>query len=101
MKLGFAIPLMRPNEGGLPDAEENQELGEIEDLIAREVATRTTSLHVLTLTTDAMKEFVFYIAPGTDVEKLHKEIQGKVPGHEVQCEAVMEPTWESYRAFTP
>lgn len=51
IKLGFAVPLNSPNEGGLPDPAENEQLEAIEDLILREVEARTTGLHALVLTT--------------------------------------------------
>jgi hypothetical protein len=101
VKLGFAIPLNHPNQEGLPDPEENAALAAIEDLISREVSSQTRGIHVLTLTMGMMKEFVFYIARGADIAKLHESIRNQVPSHDVQCEAIEETTWESYRAFTP
>jgi hypothetical protein len=101
IKLGFAIPLNSPNVGGLPDAEENSELDVIEDLIGREVMAATHGVYALVLTTGVMKEFVFYIAPGADIAKLHEDIRNQVSSHDVQCMAVEERKWESFRAFTP
>jgi hypothetical protein len=101
VKLGFAIPLIHPNQGGLPNSEENGELGTIEDLISQEVLSKTRGVHALTLTTGMMKELVFYIAPGADIAKLHESIQNQVTSHDVQCMAVEEPNWESYRAIVP
>src|SRR5215470_9158937 len=51
IKLGFAVPLNRPNEGGLPDAAENAELQAIETVICRNVSAMTLGFHALTLTT--------------------------------------------------
>ena len=101
IKLGFAIPLNSPNVGGLPDAEENSELDVIEDLIVREVMAVTHGVYSLALTTGVMKEFVFYIAPGADIAKLHEDIRNQVSSHDVQCMAVEERKWESYRTFAP
>jgi len=101
LKLGFAIPLNLPNEGGLPDPDENVDLDAIEDVIRREVAAATSGIHVMVLTTGVMKELIFYIAPGADIATLHQSVQNKVTGHEVQCMAVGDPDWESYRAFVP
>ena len=47
VKLGFAIPLNRTNEGGLPDSDENRQLNEIEDLLLREIDGRTRAMHAL------------------------------------------------------
>ena len=41
IKLGFAIPLNLPNENGLPDPDENQQLNDVEDVILREVEAGT------------------------------------------------------------
>jgi hypothetical protein len=102
IKLGFAIPLNSPTEGGLPDPAENEELDhEIEDIIRGEVAARTKGLHALVLTTGTMKEFVFYIPREVDIKTLHEAIQAAVVTHQVQCMAVNEPNWDSYRAFNP
>jgi hypothetical protein len=101
IKLGFVVPLNRPNEGGLPDAEENEQLAAVEDLIATRVLAAGAGVHALTLTTGVMKEWVFYVATGLDIAGLHAEVQDSVSSHEVQCMAVQEPGWESYREFTP
>src|SRR5437763_16733679 len=47
IRLGFAIPLNRPKDGGLPDPAENEELNEVEDIIRREVEAKATGVHVL------------------------------------------------------
>ena len=101
MRLGFAAPLNRPVEGGLPDAAENAELLEAEDVILSVVLPEVKGLHVLTLTDGQMKEWVFYIAPGADVPQLHAEIRSRVKTHDIQCMAVKDPQWESYRQFVP
>lgn len=101
IKLGFAVPLNRPNEGGLPDPAENEELLAIEDVIVRQVSSTAVGVHALTLTTGVMKEWVFYVAPGADIAKLHRDVRSQVASHDVQCMAVEERKWESYRAFVP
>ena len=101
VKLGFAVPLNHPNQGGLPDAAENAVLLEVEDVICRHVSQKATGLHALTLTTGVMKEWVFYVARGADIATLHADIRSQVASHDVQCMAVEELRWESYRAFVP
>ena len=101
IKLGFALPLNSPNEGGMPDPAENERLGAIEDIIVREVEARTTGVQALVLTTGTMKEFVFYVSRETDFAGLHEAIKAAVPTHDVQCIAEHEPKWDSYRQFNP
>jgi len=101
IKLGFAIPLNSPNEGGLPHSDENEQLNDIEDIAVREIEARTQSLLAMVLTTGVMKEFVFYIPKGTDIKSIHEAIQSAVTTHEIQCMAINEPKWDSYRQFAP
>jgi len=101
IKLGFAIPLNSPNEGGLPYPDENEQLNEIEDIVVREIASRSYGLHALALTTGVMKEFVFYIPRNVDIKAIHESIQATVDTHQVQCMAEMEPKWESYTQYAP
>jgi hypothetical protein len=99
IKLGFAVPLNSPNEGGMPDPEENQQLNDVEDVILREVEARATGILVLVLTTGTMREFVFYITDDADIATIHEVIQKSVSSHEVQCMAVKDPTWEAFKEF--
>lgn len=99
IKLGFAVPLNRPNEGGLPDGDENQQLAEVEDLIAARVLASAPGVHALTLTSGVMREVVFYVTPGLDIVGLHASVQESVPSHTVQCLAVEDPGWQSYLEF--
>jgi hypothetical protein len=99
IKLGFAVPLNSPNDGGLPNPEENQQLNGVEDVILREVEARAKGIHALVLTTGTMREFVFYITSDVDIGAMHKAIQKCVSSHEVQCMAVKDPTWKAYNEF--
>lgn len=99
IKLGFAMPFNRPNEGGLPDPEENVQLAAIEDLIVHRVLSGEVGLHALTLTNGVMKEFVFYIPPGRDIAGLHSALRAEVSTHDVQCLAIKDPDWNSFRDF--
>lgn len=99
IKLGFAVPLTLPSIKGFPDPDENEDLHAVEDLIIREVEAATIGIHALVLTTGQMKEFVFYIPEGVDIESLHQSIRDSVSTHDVQCVAVRDPNWDSYRQF--
>ena len=101
VRIGFAAPLNQPSEGGLPEPAENAQLLDVEDVILRIVQPAVNGLHVLTLTDGQMKEWVFYVAPGADVARLHAEIKSQVKTHDVQCMSVEDRRWDSYRQFVP
>ncbi len=99
IKIGFAVPLNAPNDGGLPNPEENQQLNDIEDLILREIEAHAKGIHALVLTTGTTKEFVFYITNNVDIAAIHNAVRSAVSTHEVQCMAVTDPRWDAYTQF--
>ena len=101
IKLGFAVPLNAPNEGGLPDPDENPQLNDVEDVIVREVEAGATGILALVLTTGTMREFVFYITAGADIGAIHAAIQEGVSTHEVQCIGITDPKWDTYTEYAP
>ncbi|MCD0462065.1 DUF695 domain-containing protein [Roseiconus lacunae] len=101
IKLGFAIPFNRPPQGGVPNADENQAIAPLEDQIIETVLEQATGIHVLTLTAPNVKELVFYIAEGADIQSMHERLRASSKTHDVQCMAVRDANWESFREFLP
>lgn len=99
VKIGFAVPLNSPVEGGLPEPEENLALVEIEDRIAAEVAAAGEAVHALTITMGTFKEFLFYAKPGMDIQAVHEKLMSEITSYEVQCYAEMDPDWETYKEY--
>jgi hypothetical protein len=99
IKLGFAVPLNAPNEGGLPQPDENKQLNDVEDVILREVEAKVRGIYALVLTTGTMREFVFYIVADADIKAVHDAIRKSVSTHEVQCMAETDPKWATYAQF--
>jgi hypothetical protein len=99
VRVGFAVPLNEPRDGGLPTPEENDQLGDIEDVVRAEVEERSAGVHALVLTTGRMREWVFYLAEGADIGAIHTAVRGRVRSHQVQCKAVIDPDWDSYTRF--
>jgi len=97
IKLGFAIPLLKPNPGGMPDANENLVVNEIEDVIKSAVNDVTPGIHVVTNTTGIMKELLFYIPKDVDIKTLHESLDASVETHDLQCIGEMEPKWPTYQ----
>ena len=101
LRVGFAVPLSSPNPGSLPSAEENEALAAVEDIVIEEVLSRAVGFHALALTNGEMKEFVFYISEGVDIRQIHMAVRSRVPTYDIQCMAVRDRDWQSYKEFAP
>jgi len=99
VRLGFAFPLQKPIEGGLPDPEENEVLDSIEDQIIETLDSKTVGIYALAITNGEMKEFIFYIPENVDIKSIHEHLQKQITSHEVQCLAEMDPSWNIYKQF--
>ncbi len=99
LKIGFAIPLNNPNPGGLPNPEENEQLGSIEDRITQVLREKGSVVEALAITMGTFKEFVFYARPSMPVQAIHEKLMGEIKTHEVQCYAEIEPKWDTYRQW--
>jgi Family of unknown function (DUF695) len=99
LKIGFALPLNSPNEGGLPDPAENQILADVEDKIADALASAGDVVQALAITTGTFKEFVFYGKPNLDIKTTHERLMSEIKSHDLQCYAEMDPNWDTYKEF--
>ena len=99
VKIGFAVPLNSPVEGGLPEPDENEALADVEDRIAAELLAAGDAVQALAITTGTFKEFVFYARPGLDIKAVHEKLMSEITSHEVQCYAEMDPDWDTYKEF--
>lgn len=96
-KIGFAVPLNKPNENSLPSNEETNVLDRIEDLLVKEI--KDSAVLTLVITTKGMREFVFY---GDDKNKLIKWYENghrKILGHELQLSIDIDKSWDIYKQF--
>jgi hypothetical protein len=94
IRIGVAVPLDDPDESGLPQGAELEELNHIEDtLVARAEAH---AVLVCVLTTRSMREFVFHSQTSDWIEPFHRDMQGAIPEHEVQVMAQRDPGWSVY-----
>jgi hypothetical protein len=98
-RVGFAIPLCDPNSEGLPSNEEMKILSSIEDALSKEVAKDKNSLLVLVITTDDMREFVYYTKRPDNIKRVVEEIRTKFISHEIQYYVKEDPDWEIYKEF--
>jgi hypothetical protein len=98
-RVGIAIPLLNPNNDGFPTKEETAVLNAIEDDLSKELERDQRSIFVLAITTNGMREFVFYthepqmIAPALD------SIRKTYAPREIQSYIREDAKWELYRQY--
>jgi hypothetical protein len=97
MQIGVAIPLLDPDERGMPQASELEPLALIEEEVVDAAGERAVLVGVIT--TQSMREFVLYARSADWVESFHHFLQGRIEGHEVQVMARHDPEWGVYRTF--
>src|SRR5947209_4451512 len=83
-QVGIAVPLHSPNESGLPAGMELMELDKIEDLLCAQLEVKGESLIAAVITTNGMREFVFYTSSPSDVEQKFKNLQQDIESHKIQ-----------------
>ena len=98
-QVGIAVPLHSPNEHGLPTDDEAQELGEIEDRIVELLEGGCQTIHVATITTGGMREFVLYTKDEETVNEGFSHLKETVSTHELQLMIQPDPEWSVYKQF--
>ena len=96
-QVGIAVPLNSPNEHGLPESAEGEELGIIEDHLLDSLEIDNESLFVGVITTGGMREFVFYTSNPDQVVNKFKTIQGLVSTHELQLMIQLDKDWRTFK----
>lgn len=94
IRIGVAIPLNDPDEAGLPQGDELEELNDIEDTLVEGAAEH--AVIVCVLTTTAMREFVFHSQTSDWIEQFHRAMKEAISGHQVQVMAQRDPEWSVY-----
>jgi len=98
-RVGVAIPLKSPKADGLPGNDEMNELNAIEDALCARLEVNRESLHVLSITTQGMREFIFYTRSPAEVEPALEALRSEVAGHELQSYVAEDPKWGVYAHF--
>lgn len=95
IRVGVAIPLNDPDESGLPQGTELEQLNAIEDTLVESAGLHAALTCVLT--TSAMREFVFHSRTSEWIEPFHRQMDEVIAEHEVQVMALRDPEWTFYR----
>ncbi len=99
-QVGIAIPLKLPDENGMPQPAEAEELNQIEDLVFEILEVQSRSVVVAIITTGGMREFVFYAVDPEEVKVNHGRLcQAVRTGHQVQLMIQTDPKWNVFAAL--
>ena len=98
-RIGFAIPLLAPNDEGLPSTEEMNTLNQIEDELSKQLEKDNVSIQVLSITTSGMREYVYYIKDSKIVEKVISDVRRKYSSYEIQYYVEEDKGWSLYKQF--
>lgn len=98
-QVGVAFPLRAPDSNGFPSHDEGEQLSQIEDLLAERLEADRQCIHVATVSTGGMREFVFYSSDPESTHILLEELASEVSSHEVQHIVQPDPKWSVYRQF--
>lgn len=98
-RVGIAIPHELNNTSAVD--EEPPAIDRIEDAVRQTVFEQTGGIHVITLTTAAVRELIFYMQVTVDFTSLLRTIRN-IPGAEhVQMMAKRDPDWTFYMELSP
>lgn len=98
-RVGVAIPLVAPNDDGLPSNEEMEVLNKIEDALSDAFEKQQASLHVLAVTTNAMREFIYYTLVPAEIEARLNTVRLLFQDRELQFYIANDAKWDGYAQF--
>ena len=96
-QVGVATLLREPDTNGFPSPAEQQELEQLEDRLIQLLAGERETIHVATLTTGGMREFVFYTANPQAVQNKVEHLIEETDGRVIQGIVQYDPHWKVYR----
>jgi hypothetical protein len=96
-RVGIAVPFQAPDERGFPPQSEMRALDRIEDAVDRALEEPGKAVHVATITTAGMREFVFYTGNTETVLTKINRLRTSTTSHEIQSMSVADPEWTMYK----
>jgi hypothetical protein len=98
-RIGVAVPFKSPEADGFPSGEESWKISEIEDLLAGELELHHESLFAVVITTNGMREFVFYTSDPQAAERKLTALAERIDSYQVQRLIEPDTDWSVYRQF--
>jgi len=103
-QIGVATPLLQPTQDGLTGDAESVQLNVIEDGLADVLNQTGDTVHVMTITFNGMREFVFYTKEWKpeDFERKVKTVKEIIKaGHQLQFMMQPDENWETFKKYFP
>ncbi len=100
-QIGVAVGFLVETENGLPDQKDSDELLKIEDGIVDLLEIKNQCIFVLSITTNNMREFVFY-TKDWNPEKFNKEITNldkEFPPYRFNFMMQEDRNWDTFKKF--
>ena len=95
-QVGIAVPLLAPDDQGLPLPPELEMLERLEEDIVMTMCRDSTSVLVAVVTTSGMREFVLYTRSSESVKAHHVTIAQRYPTHDIQLLIQPDPDWQVF-----
>jgi hypothetical protein len=96
-RIGIAVPFRRPNERGFPPGEELPALEQIEVALDAALEHDRETVHVATITTSGMREFLFYTRNTEHALGKVAVVRAATRSHEIQTIVVEDRDWSVYQ----
>lgn len=102
-QIGVALPLLSPTPEGLTTSEEAEVLYLVEDALQLTLEQNEECVFALVITTDGMREFVFYASKWKPEFFEHKvrEINTQHTAHALQFMMQEDKDWSTFQNFLP
>lgn len=97
LQVGIAVPLHQPRENGMPGSMEANDLRRIEEALFLDFLQGNESLFAAVITTNGMREFVFYTSNDAELRRKLDELREIFPDHELQLMIRPDPKWNVFR----
>ncbi len=98
-RIGVATPVRATAANGMPTPEENATLQDLEERLAKALETNREALFVVALTTNGVKEWVFYTSDPEATKRRMQAFAPTVTSHKLQMVAAADKDWVVYRQF--
>ena len=99
-QVGIAVPFRDPDPNGFPGPAEDAEVRALEEALRAALMPEQRTVLVAVLTTEGMREFVWYTRDPKRVRKAVTAVANELRTHQVQLIMQEDPDWEVYAAFS-